>query len=164
MSFVDQRSNPEPCRIEPARTEDTSSIVDLLIAQMREFDFQVSRNAVQQVVQNVIADPRSGLILLAIDAANNHLVGVAYAATIQSVEHGGVVGWLEELYVRPEARGCGIGGRLVHGVTSRALQFGWRAVELETISGSERAASLYIRQGFVTLGRTRFCNKTPFLK
>jgi len=83
-------------------------------------------------------------------------VGAVFAAAHSSLEHGGTIGWLEELYVSPQSRGQGIGSRLMADVISRARQLGWRGLELEVVTGHERAIALYLRHGFQPLSRTRF--------
>jgi GNAT superfamily N-acetyltransferase len=86
----------------------------------------------------------------------DEIVGVAYAAAHLSAEHGGTIGWLEELYVRPAARGGGIGSALLRAVTKRAGELQWRALELEVVAGHERAVPLYLRHGFSAASRARF--------
>ena len=102
----------------------------------------------------MLADPALGFILLA--WVNQSAVGLAYAASHLSDEHGGVVGWLEEIYARPEARGRGIGAALLAAVIERGQKLGWRALELEVVEGHERAVPLYQRHGFQRNARTRF--------
>jgi GNAT superfamily N-acetyltransferase len=47
------------------------------------------------------------------------------AWVVPSLEHGGVSGWLEELYVLPQWRGRGIGSRLVGEVIAHARELGY---------------------------------------
>jgi GNAT superfamily N-acetyltransferase len=83
-------------------------------------------------------------------------VGAAYAAAHLSVEHGGTIGWLEELYVLPAWRNSGVGSRLLTAAIARARQLGWRCIELEIVAGHERAVSLYARHAFQPVPRARF--------
>lgn len=57
---------------------------------------------------------------------------------------------LRSLWVGPEARGDGVGDRLIHEVTAWALQGGSITVKLAVISGNRPAIALYQRSGFVT--------------
>jgi ribosomal protein S18 acetylase RimI-like enzyme len=61
--------------------------------------------------------------------------------------------WLEDLYVRPEARGSGLGRALVEAVMERAAARGCRRVELDVSSENPAALSLYRSLGFGT-GKT----------
>jgi GNAT superfamily N-acetyltransferase len=82
-------------------------------------------------------------------------VGVAYASTILTLEHG-VSGWLEELYVLPEWRGKGLGSRLLDAVITHAERLGWRALDLEVDANHQRVIPLYTRHHFQPRSRTRF--------
>ena len=61
--------------------------------------------------------------------------------------------WLEDLYVRPEARGSGLGRALTQAVIDRATTRGCRRVELDVNSENPAAMALYRSLGFDT-GKT----------
>jgi GNAT superfamily N-acetyltransferase len=128
--------------------------VKLLTAQLEEHEIFTSSDALREVTRAVAHDSRHGFMLLA--QAEAELVGIAYAAAHLSAEHGGAIGWLEELYVRPEWRGRGAGAALLGEVIARAQARHWRGLELEVVAGHERAVPLYMRHGFLPLTRTRF--------
>jgi GNAT superfamily N-acetyltransferase len=136
----------------------TAAMVDtavaLLQAQLREHDIETPVESLRDVVRRVEADARERFMLLAHD--DTGAVGIAYAAAHLSAEHGGTVGWLEELYVVPEARGTGIGSGLLAEVIERARQLTWRGLELEVVAGHERAVPLYLRHHFRPVSRARF--------
>ena len=134
--------------------EDVELVVTLLHAQLLEHEIATPHEALRDVVRMVAADQRHGFMLLA--RANGTAVGVAYAAAHLSAEHGGVIGWLEELYVVPEYRGQGVGSTLLGDVLEHAERLGWRGVELEVVAGHERAAALYVRHGFNAAPRSRY--------
>ena len=56
--------------------------------------------------------------------------------------------WLEDLFVREEARGAGLGAALVEAGLERARERGCRRVELDTNEANEAALALYRRLGF----------------
>jgi GNAT superfamily N-acetyltransferase len=144
---------PWPCvRLLEARQID--SAVALFNAQLKEHGITTPADDLRSAVENVVADPRYGFVVLAstIEAGP---IGIAYASCLLSLEHGGISGWLEELYVLPQWRGCGIGSHLVAEVIRHAKKLGWRAIDLEVIAGHERAISLYLRHKFQLLSRTR---------
>ena len=58
--------------------------------------------------------------------------------------------WLEDLYVRPEARGEGVGRTLTQAVIDRATERGCRRVELDVNSENPAAMALYQSLGFDT--------------
>ena len=97
---------------------------------------------------------RAGAILLASDALE--ATGVAVLSFTVTLEHGGRVAWLDELYVVPGRRGEGIGRALLMAALAAARRSGCKAVELEVVRGHDRAARLYLRESFHRLPRTRF--------
>jgi GNAT superfamily N-acetyltransferase len=141
-------------KITLAGPESLASIVTLLAAQLREHEIETPADALRDAVESVLSDPRHGFIFFA--SEESEAVGAAYAASHLSAEHGGIVGWLEEIYVRPEWRGRGVGSSLLDATAARAQMLGWRGLELEVVAGHERAAALYLRHGFVALPRTRY--------
>lgn len=56
------------------------------------------------------------------------------------------------MYVRPEARGAGVGDAIVEALLAEARRIGIRSVLLTVIAGNERAERLYRRWGFERYG------------
>ncbi|RMB80389.1 GNAT family N-acetyltransferase [Streptomyces shenzhenensis] len=56
---------------------------------------------------------------------------------------------LRSLWVSPEARGDGVGDRLIEAVTTWALRSGSTTLKLAVIPGNESAIALYRRNGFI---------------
>ena len=145
--------------ISAVSADDTDAVVQLLTAQLLEHEIVTAEEALRGVVRTVLSDERHGFMLLA--HAHGCAVGVAYAAAHLSAEHGGVVGWLEELYVAPEYRGRSVGSALLADVLARAERLRWRGIELEVVGGHERAAALYVRHGFIAAPRSRYTRVFP---
>ncbi|MDQ3626604.1 MAG: GNAT family N-acetyltransferase [Verrucomicrobiota bacterium] len=138
----------------PATPATMEVAVNLFRVQLGEHEIFPAEQALREVTRTVLSNSSHGFILLA--WAEPEFIGIAYAAAHLSAEHGGTVGWLEELYVAPERRGQGVGSTLLAAVISRAQQLGWRAVELEVVAGHERAVPLYLRHEFLPVSRARF--------
>lgn len=134
--------------------DSVDAAVRLLAAQLREHDISTVEDDLRAVAEAVAGDARHGFMLLA--SSGDNTIGIAFAAAHLSAEHGGVIGWLEELYVAPECRGRGVGAQLLTNVLSRAEALRWRGLELEVVAGHERAAALYLRHGFRALDRKRY--------
>jgi GNAT superfamily N-acetyltransferase len=140
--------------ITAAGRRDRAEVIALLAAQLAEHAIELAPDRLASAVDGVLADPARGVLFVA--RAEGTAVGVAYLSFTWTLEHGGPVGWLEELYVVPSQRGRGIGTALLDVVGRRARAAGCGAVELEVDAGHARAARLYTRHGFRELPRTRF--------
>ena len=140
--------------IQRATVADKPYVVGLLASQLHEHQIDVAHATLAREVDGILEVAERGTLLLAIMAGKP--VGVAYLAYTWTLEHGGKVGWLEELYVEPEHRERGIGSALLTAVCDRARAEGCGAVDLEVDANHERAAHLYERRGFRRLARTRF--------
>lgn len=70
-----------------------------------------------------------------------------------SIEYGGRDGFVDELYVAPDARGRGIGTAALQFVMDQARELGFRALHLEVMPGNDRALELYNRHGFTDTRR-----------
>ena len=141
-------------RIAAVAETTAETAVMLLQAQLQEHDIVSSAESLCAVVERVRTDTREGFMLLA--TYSDQAAGIAFAAAHLSAEHGGTIGWLEELYIVPALRGRGVGSALLGDVIMRARHLGWRAVELEVVAGHERAMPLYMRHGFTAANRARF--------
>lgn len=141
--------------IGPVDAEMLDAVVALFAAQLDEHEIATCRDDLRLVIRTVITDQRYGFMLAA-RGSDGSPIGVVYASSLLSLEHGGVSGWLEELYVLPQWRGQGIGSRLIEHAIVKARELGWRAVDLEVDASHRRAISLYLRHQFRPHSRNRF--------
>ena len=102
-------------------------------------------------------DPGRGcgrfLALLAKDK-NGTAVGVLTLSTSFAIYAGGEYGVIDEMYVRPAHRGCGIGRRLVEEALSFARDRGWFRLDVTgpESEGGARVVRFYERLGFEYTG------------
>lgn len=62
---------------------------------------------------------------------------------------------LKRLYVRPQARGAGLGRRLAEAAVTEARRLGYKQLRLDTVPGMDSAQSLYERLGFSEISAYR---------
>jgi GNAT superfamily N-acetyltransferase len=145
----------------------------LFETQLREHGNSASPDEIVVVLHKILDEPGFGFLLVAEAAAceqgsagdfgrassGETVVGVAYAACILSLEHGGWSGWLEELYVLSEWRERGVGTQLLDAVIAGARERNWLALDLEVDAEHRRVISLYARRDFQPLPRTRYVRR-----
>ena len=85
---------------------------------------------------------------------NGFLAGYAMVAHSYSTEAGGRCVWIEDIYIRPEFRGKGLGSSFLAFAEER---FSGQAVRirLEAEPENERAMAVYRKAGFAILGYTQ---------
>jgi GNAT superfamily N-acetyltransferase len=143
---------PPHLRIHLAQGADLPVATALLRAQLEEHDIEAP--GLGEAVAGLIDHPDRGAVLLATHGAE--AVGVAALAYTWTLEHGGLVAWLDELYVVPERRNLGIGRALLDRALSHAASAGCVAVDLEVEESHMRAVRLYASAGFQRLPRSRW--------
>jgi GNAT superfamily N-acetyltransferase len=129
-------------------------VLRLLGGQFAELEIPMPAERLARAAQGALADPSCGTFLLGMQ--RGRAVGLAYLSYQWTLEHGGKIAWLEELFVEPDLRSAGLGSRLLTAALEQARAVGCRAVDLEVDNGHPRAARLYRRAGFVALDRSRF--------
>jgi aminoglycoside 6'-N-acetyltransferase len=140
--------------ITPAIPADQPDVVTLLADQLAEHDIALDRHRLEHAVASIVADSSKGRILLA--RQRGAVVGVMCLARTFTLEHGGEVWWIDELYVVPPWRNRSVGTELVQSAIALATEAGARALELEVEETHTRATHLYARAGFRRLSRQRW--------
>lgn len=144
--------------ITTAVEEDLQPVVDLLLVQLHEHRIPISRADLAMGVNAWLQDDRRGLILVA--KSGSRAIGVSCVDFMWPLEHGGLAGWLEELYVLPEFRNAGVGSMLLEATLKECTARGCRALDLEVESDHVRVEGLYHRFGFTPIhSRRRWVKK-----
>lgn len=131
--------------IRSATPADREAVLEL-VAEFHEFAGYSFDALVQQAAEELTARRRWGVILLADE--NDQPVGYGAVCYGFSVEFGGRDAFVDEIYVRPSARGRGVGRSLLEEMIGHCRLEGIRALHLEVDAGNDRAAALYERLGF----------------
>ena len=93
------------------------------------------------------------------DGTQRKLEGYIVLTIGYSLERGGRDAFIDELFVRAERRGCGLGAQAVAIAEAGARRRGVRAVHLEVDHTNERARRLYERVGFSLRQRYQLMTK-----
>ncbi len=125
----------------------------------------LSEDVLRPAVQAALEDSDRVLLLGAFHEGlpgfqHGKMVGVLMLNLLVSLEHAGEVGWIEELFVRPDYRSRGLATRLLDLALAWADGRGLRALDVEigeVGDGDDPAAAghLYTKKGFGRVERAR---------
>lgn len=137
-----------------ASVDDLDVTCELLRAQFAEHSITLGEARFRAGVEGLLRERARGMVILATEAGRP--VGIALSVHTWTVEQCGEIAWLEELYVVPERRELGIGGKLLARAVEAARERGCLTIDLEVEAGHARAAHLYQRAAFRRLDRTHW--------
>ena len=129
--------------------------IAVLMPLVREFyllfgyPFAEERKA--PALARLIADPSLGRVF--VGSFEGVPVGYAVVAFSFSLEFDGRTAFVDELFIQPNARGLGLGSRLVRHAAEVCRGLGVNALHLETEDSNADATRLYARLGFSSYGR-----------
>ena len=132
----------------PATPADLPRLLELV----REYwDFEeipgFAAASVEPVLRRLLSGPEPpGTILVA--EASGVIEGYLVAVLVLSIEHGGIMGEIDELFVAPRARGRGLGAALLAAAELALIARGSRRVQLQLGRGNRAAREFYARRGY----------------
>jgi len=136
-------------RVWRAAPEDAPAVAALLAAFRDHLGYDRPGDpSLEASVERIIARDDAEYLLAA--AGDGPAAGVAQVRYRWSVWWDAEDCWLEDLYVRGEARGSGLGRALTEAVLDRAAARGCRRVELDVNTENPAALALYRSLGFET--------------
>jgi GNAT superfamily N-acetyltransferase len=132
-------------RAEPHEAE---AVGDLMVAFRNHLKVEYpSENAFRAGVDRLIEDPNTTFLLAATDD-DSPPTGIAQVRFRYGIWWAAEDCLLEDLFVRDDARGNGLGRALVERVIAAARERGCRRVELDANEDNAAAVALYRRFGF----------------
>jgi len=136
-----------PLTLDTARGEDLpqlTELVCLLLAQ--EADFEPERDRQHRALGAILSNAAIGRIYVVRES--NAVIAMASLLYTVSTAEGGKAAWLEDVVVRPDRRGRGIGRRLLEHLSAQARADGVLRITLLTDPGNAPAHALYQGLGF----------------
>ena len=127
------------CDVRKATPADTDALFEL--AQQLATSFRPQRNAFEQCLRELAADPSAWL---AVAERDGIVLGYCLGFDHIAFYANGRVAWVEEIVVRPEWRRSGLGVRLMTAFEDWARSRGAKLVALAT----RRAAPFYTALGY----------------
>jgi GNAT superfamily N-acetyltransferase len=146
-------------RIDPARPDDRRTLAELYAEDMNNLGIDHRADALLPLVDETLKGQESAFVTFVArtDQDPPQVAGVLLANPFWSLKVAGRALWIEELFVRPDFRRCGIGRQLVDHLLDWAEDNGFKGVELEAYTMNTAASVLYRVLGFQRLARERYC-------
>ena len=127
--------------------------VDALVGLMREFyaesGFTLDGSQAAAAFRELLERPERGRVWL-IDRGQE-AAGYVVVTFVFAMEHGGLAAVLDDFYVRPEARGEGLGKGALAAVCRACEDLGLRALRVEVGADNAVARAAYRGAGFTLL-------------
>jgi ribosomal protein S18 acetylase RimI-like enzyme len=134
-----------------ATPDDCALLVELMTEFYAEADYPLNRRRAELAFSEVLGDPKLGLVwLIEIESGP---VGYVVMTLGYSMEYGGRDAFVDDLFIRPDSRGRGLGTLAVQTVRAACGERGVRAIHLEVGRENDAAQSVYRRAGFVDTDR-----------
>lgn len=131
----------------PARLTDLKMLVAMMEELQKDDPWSApfEENRARDAVRGLIADPSLGRVWVICDGANP--IGYIVLTFDYSLEYAGKCAWVDEVFVRKQYRGKGIGSQTLEFFAAEAKKLGARTIHLEVNHGNP-AIELYRRAGF----------------
>lgn len=130
-----------------AATSDIDNLLRLMLGLQQDDPWSVPfrEESVRESLCELLANPSLGRVFLVCES--DSCVGYVVLSFDFSLEYGGRNAWVDELFIRPEFRGRGIGSKALEFAVEAACECGARVLHLEVNRGNP-AIHLYRRHGF----------------
>ena len=131
--------------IRPAREEEIEEMLPLIRAYCEFYETEPDDEGLRSMFRTLINDPSQGAVFIARDG--DTAVGFASLDWKWSSLKAARIGFLEDLFVDPAARGQGIADALIEVCAERCRELGMPALQWETAPDNHRAQKVYNRTG-----------------
>jgi GNAT superfamily N-acetyltransferase len=131
--------------IRPARTEEIEEMLPLIRAYCEFYETEPDDDGLRRMFETLITDPSQGAVFIA--RYQGRAVGFATLDWKWSSLKAARIGYLEDLFVDPEARGLGIADALIEVCAERCRELGMPAMDWLTAPDNHRAQQVYNRTG-----------------
>jgi len=137
-------------RVRPAGPDDVEELASLLIEFHAEAGFQRTRAEAAGKFRPLLAAPELGQVWLL--EADGQPAGFVVLTVCFSMDHGGLRGFVDDLFVRKAFRRRGLASAALEEVRRECTRRGGRSLLVETGAENEAALRVYRRAGFSDTG------------
>jgi GNAT superfamily N-acetyltransferase len=142
------REPAEGVEIRPAREDEIEEMLPLMRAYCDFYESSPADEGVIAMARTLIRDPSQGAVFIARE--EGRAIGFATLDWKWSMLKGARIGYLEDLFVDPAARGRGTADALIQVCAERCRELGMPAMEWLTAPDNQRAQRVYDRTGAVS--------------
>ena len=135
-----------PVSVDSLRSQDEAAFLDLTRAFYAHEGFAFDPLASGRMVRHLLANPQVGAVWLA--RRDGRAVGYLVVTRCYSLEFGGPFALLDEIFLLPEARGTGLGKRLLDTAAGYCREQGIGYLRLEVQKRHARTVEIYRAYGF----------------
>ena len=128
-----------------ATTDDIESLLSLMHDFYAESGFALNRASTTPALRALLSNSSLGCIWLAY--SSNSPVGHAVLTVRFTMEHEGLSGYIDDLYVRPEHRRAGVGRCLLNELLAECRRRACKSLCVEVSQSNVAALCLYERFG-----------------
>jgi GNAT superfamily N-acetyltransferase len=139
------RQLAEGVEIRLARVDEIEEMLPLIRAYCEFYETEPDDEGLRRMFETLIGEPSQGAVFIA--RADGRAVGFATLDWKWSSLKAARIGYLEDLFVDPEARGKGIADALIEVCAERCRELGMPAMEWLTAPDNRRAQQVYNRTG-----------------
>jgi ribosomal protein S18 acetylase RimI-like enzyme len=137
--------------VRPARIRDLPALVELLCQLFSiETDFAVRPDRHARGLRLLLGAVRRGRAYVAVAESQDQVVGMATVQTVVSTAEGARSGWIEDVVVREDLRGAGVGTALMADIARWARVKGLVRLQLLADRRNRPALAFYDRLAFQT--------------
>jgi GNAT superfamily N-acetyltransferase len=131
--------------VRPARSGEVEELLPLMRAYCDFYESSPTDDGLRTMLRTLIDEPAQGAVFIA--RHEGRAVGLATLDWKWSSLKGARMGYLEDLFVDPDARGKGIADALIEICADRCREFGMPAMQWATAPDNHRAQQVYDRTG-----------------
>ena len=125
---------------------DIPEILDMMAEFYAIDDYPFDRHLNERNLYKFLADEKLGKLWLIIQDSN--IVGYVVLAFGFSFEYGGRDAFIDELFIKNQYRGKGIGTEVLKMLEKEAADLGVQAIHLEVEKHNEKGNRLYTKSGY----------------
>ena len=135
----------EGVEIRPATEEELGELLPLMRAYCDFYESSPTDEGVKTMARTLITDPSQGVVFIA--RQGGRAIGFATLDWKWSMLKGARIGYLEDLFIDPTARGGGTADALIQACANRCRELDMPAMEWLTAPDNRRAQKVYNRTG-----------------